>query len=241
MNQVCFFVCATISGKNFHCIVYLPLSVAAFEKEKRTLEVIRQKNNIPVDLERLIDRMRKKMIRGKFSSLSRLDSPRRVKWLRLPYMRKISHQIARILKNYGYRAAFYSLATLSSISSPKDPTTDLCSPGVYGLFCGQCPAFYLGRTGRSLKGRLIEHKRAYTKNRPSQSAFAEHLLDSGHIPDLCTLKLLHKQGKGATLNALEETEICAALHRPGNHSLNKTEENVFTRPFIKFIYSGWIE
>jgi len=108
--------------------------------------------------------------------------------------------------------SFYSLATLLSISSPKDPTIDLCSPGVYELFCGQCPAFYLGRTGRSLKKRLSEHKRAY------KSAFAEHLLYSGHIPDLCTLKLLHKQRNGAILNALEETEICAALHRPGNHS-----------------------
>ena len=107
-------------------------------------------------------------------------------------MRRIFNQIARILKNYSYRAAYYSLATLSNISSPEDPSTDLCSPGVYGLFCGQCPAFYLGRTGRSLKERLREHKRAYKKNRPSESAFAEHLLDSGHIPDICTLKLLHK-------------------------------------------------
>ena len=51
--------------------------------------------------------------------------------------------------------------------------------GVYTLKCNDCPKFYIGQTGRSLKTRYTEHIEALTL--PFiKSNFAEHIFNSHH-------------------------------------------------------------
>ena len=64
---------------------------------------------------------------------------------------------------------------------PKDKSalenrTDI----IYKISCTKCDMSYIGETGRSLKDRLTEHKRAFRLNNPGLSAVAEHAIDTGH-------------------------------------------------------------
>ena len=63
----------------------------------------------------------------------------------------------------------------------KDPTPAQQRAGVvYRIPCGTCPKVYIGQTGRTLKHRLMEHKRALRSGETAQSAVAEHAINEGH-------------------------------------------------------------
>ena len=53
---------------------------------------------------------------------------------------------------------------------------------VYKIKCYDCPANYVGATGRNLKTRLTEHRRA-TKNGDNKNNIAEHHLQTDHRID----------------------------------------------------------
>ncbi len=54
---------------------------------------------------------------------------------------------------------------------------------VYQIGCQECPATYVGQTGRTLTQRLKEHKSALTNAHPDKSAAAELAIDTGHTID----------------------------------------------------------
>ena len=53
---------------------------------------------------------------------------------------------------------------------------------VYKIKCCDCPATYVGETGRNLNTRLTEHRRA-TKNGDNKNNIAEHHLQTDHRID----------------------------------------------------------
>ena len=117
-----------------HRLLSLPLSPQAFEKERLILEAIRKKNGTLVDLNKLINRKKRRMIRQRSTSLSRIDDQPRRKFLRMPYLGKVSDQLSRILKRFDCQAAYYPLLTLISIASPKfferpSPESDVITGG----------------------------------------------------------------------------------------------------------------
>ena len=63
----------------------------------------------------------------------------------------------------------------------KDPIQLLKRSGVYRLECNDCKGVYISKTGRQLKIRIDKHKKAWEKkNNIGVSAFADHLINSGH-------------------------------------------------------------
>ncbi len=54
---------------------------------------------------------------------------------------------------------------------------------VYQIGYQDCPATYVGQTGRTLTQRLKEHKSTLTNAHPDKSAAAEHAIDTGHTID----------------------------------------------------------
>ena len=54
---------------------------------------------------------------------------------------------------------------------------------VYQIGCQDCPATYVGQTGRLLAQRVKEYKSALTNACPERSAIAEHAIDTGHTID----------------------------------------------------------
>jgi len=67
---------------------------------------------------------------------------------------------------------------------------------------------YTGQTGRPFKTRFQEHVRDFKYNN-RKSAFAQHVLDNGHLigkmKDI--MKVVHIKNKGRMLNTLENYHI----------------------------------
>ena len=64
----------------------------------------------------------------------------------------------------------------------KDPIPpELRKAVVYQISCSDCPAAYVGQTGRNLGHRIKEHKYALASGDVDKSAVAEHLVMTGHI------------------------------------------------------------
>jgi hypothetical protein len=130
------------------------------------------------------------------------------KYITLTYINKNSEKIANKFRKTGYKVAFrtqnkikHSLKVKTGINNRFD------APGVYKLTCSDCSKFYIGQTGRNFSQRFKEHVKALHNN--TESAFANHLIDSGHTyTDINTnLEILHTHKKGKHLNTLEQYEI----------------------------------
>ena len=64
--------------------------------------------------------------------------------------------------------------------SPKDPVPmDQHTGVVYQIPCSECPKVYVGQSGRTLKHRLTEHRRALRNGDVAASALAKHVWSSG--------------------------------------------------------------
>ena len=119
----------------------------------------------------------------------------------------------------------------------KDPVPRQDKCGVYSLSCGQCPATYIGQTGRSIGERQNEHFSAHRNNAPHRSAFARHLLEAGHLPQNAHMELLHQASKGRLLNKLEEAAIVESLGDGNIDLVNNVQFNMFDN-FINYIYKN---
>ena len=103
----------------------------------------------------------------------------------IPYIKGTSETIARILQSYNIRVAHKPITTLRHLmSNAKDKDEPNNRQGaVYKIKCSDCQASYIGETGRNLKTRLTEHKRA-TRNGDVNNHIAEHYRLTNHTIDL---------------------------------------------------------
>ena len=108
----------------------------------------------------------------------------------LPYIKGTSEALRRIFGSYGIRACFKPTRTLRNLLvSPKDKTEKKDTVGpVYLIPCqgkttrGQCTDSYIGETERSLKTRILEHRRpSSTSSEVSQHI---HIESPGRHMDL---------------------------------------------------------
>ena len=95
----------------------------------------------------------------------------------------------------------------------KDPIPKNEKSGVYRIDCGECPATYIGETGRKLSTRFGEHIAAHRNKQSNKSAFAGHLLMSSHSPDNAEVTLVHEENIHNRCLILEAIKI-AKLRDP---------------------------
>jgi len=190
-----------------HRLVSLPLLPQAIAKETDTIKYIAEVNGLNIDVDKLI---RKKRIARSLDSTTTLKRDiRKRRWIRLPYLGRLSKKLSQVLRTFDLQPAFYSVNRLcDTFPSPKDPIPILEKSGVYRLECSDCRTFYVGQTGRKLRDRISEHEKAVERHAPERSNFAAHLLDCGHsFSRDGGVRLLHTAGRGRRLTALEEIEI----------------------------------
>ena len=74
----------------------------------------------------------------------------------------MSERIARILRPHNITVAHKPSTTLRDVlTKVKDPSPINSRAGaVYEIPCAECPASYVGETGRTLECRIKEHKRS---------------------------------------------------------------------------------
>ena len=100
------------------------------------------------------------------------------------YASGTSETIARILQPYNIRVAHKPITTLRHLlTNVKDMDEPNNRPGaVYKIKCSDWQASYIGKTGRNLKTRLTEHKRA-TRNGDVNNHIVEHHRLTNHTID----------------------------------------------------------
>ncbi|UYV79030.1 hypothetical protein LAZ67_17000767 [Cordylochernes scorpioides] len=114
----------------------------------------------------------------------------------LPYS-SFSVAISRILRPYGIQVYFNSPPNLAAllrnpITKADAPNNPIHSTGaVYAVSCQDCPASYVGETGRTAYIRITEHKRNIN-NRDPKSLIYQHISNTGHNFNLDHPKILYQ-------------------------------------------------
>ena len=101
-----------------------------------------------------------------------------VQWLYLTL--RTSETISRILQPYNMRVAHTLRHLLTNIKDRDKPNNR--QGAVYKIKFSDCPASYIGETGRNLNARLTEHKRA-TRNGDANNYIAVHHQLTNHNID----------------------------------------------------------
>ena len=128
----------------------------------------------------------------------------------LPYINKLSEQLASVFKRYNVGTAMKPIKNIRSIIvHPKDKIEKENKTGVvYQIPCTNCEKTYIGETGRDLKTRMSEHmkdvnqheKRQYTRaaRRESEteinkSAITDHVNKYNHTINWQETKILARE------------------------------------------------
>ena len=138
-----------------------------------------------------------------------MDDQRSRTTLTLPYIAGLSEAVRRILAPLEIKVVFCPQSTLCSLLvHPKDPVPmDQRKGVVYSVPCDGCSKVYIGQTGRSLKHRLAEHRRALKNGDVAVSALAEHTLATGHLVDLTKSEVIDCHPYATTRCLLESWHI----------------------------------
>ncbi|XP_045477945.1 uncharacterized protein LOC123683088 [Harmonia axyridis] len=192
-----------------HRLISIPLSATNFDNEVQILKVLAKNNGYHPDI------INKLIFKKQQKRLLTLVYPPQLenqmkKFVYINYIPSLSDKLCkRIRKNdidvictnkKNLRTMFFSGKNRLNISQLS---------GVYKLFCDECPAFYIGQTGRSLGIRIEEHKRSILQNK-STTGFSNHCITSNHFIDFNKTKILHRGDKGKRLDLLEFLEISSA-------------------------------
>ena len=112
---------------------------------------------------------------------------------------------------------------------PKDREDTEDQAGVvYQISCKDCPAQYVGQTGRHLRDRLKEHKRATTRGYELESGVAEHVMDTNHEIDW-SVKVLDRdsnQRKRLVREAVWIRKTHPSMNREQGFELSKAYNHI---------------
>lgn len=131
----------------------------------------------------------------------------RERYVSVEYNKYTSKYIQKIFHNFGYKVGYKTTNKIERVTRRKTNEM-LMDTGVYKLKCSDCPAFYLGQTGRSFKLRFNEHISEIKRIKP-ESRFALHIKISNHHFESIdnNMEILHRMAKGDNLDRIEELEI----------------------------------
>lgn len=133
------------------------------------------------------------------------------------------------------KTAFCSVNSLSKIFiNNKDKKDKLENSGVYQVNCSNCPACYVGQTGRAVSTRIKEHFASWVNQKGDLSNVALHLLENQHTFDKDRdVRVLHICEKGQKLDRLELLEINRLTKKiDRKYVMNKQLEHGAQSPLI---------
>ena len=123
---------------------------------------------------------RKSLHRHKSRRPTQTEEDGKIDTICLPYIQGLSEDVERAVRDLNIRAVFKTTLTLrrylTKVKTPTDPNN---TKGVVYMIPCECGRVYVGETGRTLKQRITEHKRA-VKNADSNNGLAVHVAGTGH-------------------------------------------------------------
>ncbi|XP_045474883.1 uncharacterized protein LOC123680811 [Harmonia axyridis] len=192
-----------------HRLISTPLSENNFKKEVEMLKLLTKNNGYSPDI---IDKLILKKQREKLLTCIYPPQPKdqMKRFVYINYIPQISDIVCNRLRKNRVDIVCTNKKNLRSMfSDGRDKLSDSEKSGVYKLFCDECPAFYVGQTGRSLKVRVEEHKKSILQNK-STTGFSTHCISCNHFIDFNKTKILHEGEKSKRLDLLECLEISSA-------------------------------
>jgi uncharacterized protein (UPF0335 family) len=203
-------------------LLRLPLKKEAYDKELSTIYNIAISNGYDTSVvDKIIIKIKSKTVAGKLYPSDITREPKVFRKL-LYINNSYSYKMSNIFKKQGITTAFYNKNNIKStlVNNKIDRTNihDRC--GVYEVHCDNCPAVYVGQSGRSFKKRFSEHLSGLKTLKNSRisdlsskcaSALANHCFENNHGLSINSLRPIHFNNKGLKLDILEALEIKKAL------------------------------
>jgi hypothetical protein len=200
----------SIKLSNFHSMIHrlltLPLRVDNYKNEVNILKNIAKNNGYDHKLiDKLIYKKQRKLLQKQFYSINEHTTTE--PYHSINFIPNITNKINNRLKRHNLKPISVNKNNLGSLLvNNKEKQNKLQKSGVYQINCAQCEAIYIGQSGRAIKKRILEHKRAILNN-IFNSGFSEHCIKQNHFLDTHNIKLLHPTNKGKRLDLLEILEI----------------------------------
>ena len=133
-------------------------------------------NNYP---KRFVNRTRRKMLAGRARTQEDQGEERKPVVV-LPYVQGVTERVTRALAPYAKVANKPGRNLRSMLVKPKDKREKISNAGVVYQYECICRKVYIGETGRSIKTRESEHKRAIRNGEDNHSGISKHVLETGH-------------------------------------------------------------
>ena len=115
------------------------------------------------------------------------DNTRKLTTVCLPYVKGLAERIQKMCSPYDIRTVFTSSSTLRRYLFRVKPPTEfnMIKNCVYSIPCS-CGKIYKGETGRALKVRLEEHRKAVVRGEIEKSGMVDHIWkEKGNHQPLC--------------------------------------------------------
>lgn len=159
----------------------IPLNKRNYNNELNKIIEIGIYNNFSKDEVLKLNRnIINKINKRKMTTLNRIQDDTN-KYYKMTYFGSISEKIKQTFQKHNIHIAFsINNRTQKSFKNPSRETPIDLESGVYRLNC-ECGSKYIGKTIRTFKKRISEHKYCYNYNLPEKSNFANHLLQPNHI------------------------------------------------------------
>lgn len=222
-------------------LINIPLSKNKFEKEKRIIKQLAQKNGYK---EKTIDNMIKKKFKRKNEKDFKKEITKK-EYICTPFNTSIHKALRKTFHstkfNLAYTTKNNAFSLMKKFSQKETPTNndDLYKKsGIYKLNCNDCNKYYIGQTGRSFKCRFQEHIQALKSNNTTsmKSSFAEHLLTTNHsyTSMQSNMKIVEFARKGGIMDCKEDLHIYLNKKKDQDGMLNTTHLN-YTNPIFDYI------
>ena len=98
----------------------------------------------------------------------------------LPYIQGVTERITRILAPHAKVANKPGKNLRNMLVRPKNQREKTSNAGLVYQYECECKKVYIGESGRSLKTRESEHKRAIRNGDENHSGISKHVLETGH-------------------------------------------------------------
>ena len=212
-----------------HRATILPLTQEAMHRELDVIHYIAKDNGFDRKLIDILHRRQLNKLDRQRLGLQLLEVPRNQSYRSIrhtPY----NYPFINIFKENGITLTSARGNSLGDmLCNAKAKTPKLERSGVYQLACDNCPAIYIGETGRQVAQRIKEHL-----NPNKHSAFGKHLTLRGHTLNMNTgIKILHQLKKSHKMTLLESYEIKKA-QKKGLQVLNEQLE-LDCRPIYDYL------
>lgn len=142
------------------------------------------------------------------------------KYVKFPYIKEISHKIAKLFKPYNYQLAFYNTRTIRELFTNLKDSTPLSEKSsiVYKIPCKNCSSCYIGQTKQYAKCRIKQHNYDCAPknfNKIEKTALADHHFVNDHVFDFDAFKILD------TETNFKKRNISEMIHIQINNTINK--------------------